>query len=247
MIFFISGNDTNIGKTFVSSLLVNSLSRKYSRIAYVKPIESGISKPYLSDLSQVKKFNKSLKNVDFFQFETFIEPVAPLTASLIEKVDVDYKKIVKQIKKFDHEYDLVVVEGAGGLRVPITKHKEIIDLIKSIQAKVILVVTPFLGTLNHTLMSVDTLKRRKIDLEGIIINFYPKKPNISELHNPILINEKKIKILGVVPRMTKISLKSPGLAVKTFFSSRLGGQFSSINFLKECKYKFELIIKKYAN
>lgn len=247
MIFFISGNDTNIGKTFVSSLLVNSLSRKYSRIAYIKPIESGISKPSLSDLAQVKKFNKSLKNVDFFQFETFIEPVAPITASVIEKVNINCKEIIKQIKKIDNEYDLVLVEGAGGLRVPITKDIEIIDLIKSLKAKVILVVTPFLGTLNHTLMSVDTLKHRKIDLEGIIINFYPKNPNISELHNPILINEKKIKILGVVPRMTEISLKSGKVSAKSFFSSRLGGQFSSINFLRECKYKFKLIIKKYAN
>ena len=166
---------------------------------------------------------------------------------MIEKVNINCKEIIKQIKKIDNEYDLVLVEGAGGLRVPITKDIEIIDLIKSLKAKVILVVTPFLGTLNHTLMSVDTLKHRKIDLEGIIINFYPKNPNISELHNPILINEKKIKILGVVPRMTEISLKSGKVSAKSFFSSRLGGQFSSINFLKECKYKFKLIIKKYAN
>ena len=246
MIFFITGNDTDIGKTFTASLLVKCLLKKFKTLAYVKPIESGIAKPSLSDFSQVKKFNIG-DNVDFFQFVTFREPVAPFTASIIEKRKINYNKIINEIKKLEKEYDLVLVEGAGGLRVPITKDKEIIDLIKSIKAKVILVMTPFLGTLNHTLMSVDTLKSKKINFEGVIINFYPKKPNISELHNPVLINEKKIKILGVVPKITKIALKSRSFRAKTFFSSQLGGEFNSKNFIKQCKSKLQLIIKKYAN
>ena len=77
---------------------------------------------------------------------------------------------------------MVIVEGAGGLRVPIGKNFEVIDLISTLKARTILVVLPFLGTINHTLLSVEALKRRKIKLEGVVINRYPKRPNISELY-----------------------------------------------------------------
>ena len=104
MIFFISGNDTNIGKTFVSALLLKSLSEKYNKIAYIKPIESGALKVNQSDLSFVKKFSNLVEKVDFFQFSLFKEPVAPLTASLIEKKKINYSQIVKNIKKLEKEY-----------------------------------------------------------------------------------------------------------------------------------------------
>lgn len=247
MIFFVSGNDTDIGKTFVSSLLLKSLSKKYNKIAYVKPIESGVSQISQSDLSFVKKSSDFGKKVDFFQFILFKEPVAPFTASLIEKRSISYPKIVKNIKTLEKEYDLLVIEGAGGLRVPITKSKEIVDLIKSIKAIVILVISPFLGTLNHTFMSIETLKVRKIPLEGVVINSYPYKPNISEVHNPIIINSRKIKILGVIPRMTNSLKKSKNIHLKSLFSPRFGGQFCQVDFIEKCQNKFEALLKKYAN
>ena len=247
MIFFILGNYTNIGKTFVSALLLKSLSEKYNKIAYIKPIESGALKVNQSDLSFVKKFSNLVEKVDFFQFSLFKEPVAPLTASLIEKKKINYSQIVKNIKKLEKEYDLLVIEGAGGLRVPITKSKEIVDLIKSIKAKVILVVTPFLGTLNHTFMSIETLKVRKIFLQGVIINSYPIRPNISEVHNPILMNTRRVKILGVVPRMTNSLKKSKNIHLRSFFSPDLGGQFCQIHFIEKCLKKFKILLKKYTN
>lgn len=246
MILFVSGNDTNIGKTFVSSLLIESISRKYNKIAYIKPIESGVLRASNSDFAYVKKFN-NFRNVDFFQFESFKEPVAPLTASILEKKDIDYSQIVKKIRQLEKNYDLLVVEGAGGLRVPITKSKEVVDLIKSIKARVLLVATPYLGTLNHTFMSIEVLKSRNISFEGVILNFYPKNPNISELHNPILINSKRIKILGVIPKISKISLKTNNYKLNSFFSHSLGGKFSDENFIKKIKKKFEILTKKYTN
>ena len=153
MIFFVSGNDTNIGKTFVSSLLIKLLKSKYEKVAYIKPIESGIKNLKNSDLSKVRNLYNLGEKVDFYQFSIFNEPVAPLTASIIEKKKINYQSIVKKIKKLESEYDIMLIEGAGGLRVPLTMDKEIVDLIKSIKASVLLVISPNLGTLNHTYMS----------------------------------------------------------------------------------------------
>lgn len=247
MILFVSGNDTGIGKTFVSSLLLRSLAKKYIKVAYIKPIESGVLNVSSSDLSIVKNFNSSTDNIDFFQFNVFKEPVDPFTAGLLEKKPIKYLEIIKKIKLIEKEYDLLLIEGAGGLMVPIAKNFEIIDLIQSLKAKVILVATPFLGTLNHTFMSLEALSSRKIIFEGVILNFYPKRPNISEIHNPILINNRKIKILGVVPLISKNILKSGNFKLKSFFSPSLGGHFSQVDFLKKCKNKFKILLRKYAN
>ena len=100
--------------------------------------------------------------------------------------------LTNNILKLEKDFDLVIIEGAGGLRVPITKNFEVIDLIKAINATVILVISPFLGTINHTLLSIEAMKSRKISFKGVVINFYPKNPNISELHNPVLLDQYKI-------------------------------------------------------
>ena len=96
-------------------------------------------------------------------------------------------------------------------------------------------------------MSHEALTSRKIIFEGVILNFYPKRPNISEIHNPILINKRKIKILGVVPLISKNILKSGNFQLKSFFSPSLGGNFSQVDFLKKCKNKFKILLRKYAN
>jgi len=247
MIFFVSGNDTNIGKTFVSSLLIKLLKDRYKKVAYIKPIESGIKNARNSDLFKVRNYYNLKDKVDFYQFNTFVEPVAPLTAAIIEKKKINYKSIVTKIKQLEKEYDILLVEGAGGLRVPLTQDKEVVDLIKSINARALLVISSKLGTLNHTYMSIEILKNRKITLEGVIINSYPQNPNISELHNPILINKKKVNILGVIPEISNNSKKNKNFRLKSFFHPCLGGQFNEQEFIKKCRDKFNLILKKYAN
>ena len=76
---------------------------------------------------------------------------------------------------------------------------------------------------------------------------YPKNPNISNLHNPILINKKKINILGVVPKISKSNQKNKNFRLKSFFHPLLGGQFSQREFIKKCQDKFNILLKKYAN
>ena len=128
MILFITGNDTNIGKTFVAALLTDCLSEKYKSIAVVKPIESGVNSTNKSDLDLIKALNKhNLDKLDFFNFYSFKKPLAPLTASILAKTNIKKEQITKNIHKLSKLYDLVIVEGAGGLRVPIGKNFNGVD------------------------------------------------------------------------------------------------------------------------
>ena len=245
MTIFVTGTATNIGKTFVTALLVGCLSSKYNKIAVVKPIESGVVKSSKSALNSIKKIlKKKSDKVDFYNFVTFKQPVAPFTASLINKKPIDFNMIVKNINHLKGKYDLVVIEGAGGLKVPITKKLQMIDLIKKIKADVILVTSPSLGTINHTLLSYEALKRMKIKFRGIIINNYPKKPNISEIYNPIIISQNNVKILGLVPRFSSSDSKKSKINYKNFFDPSLNGTFNLKNFLQTCNLKFSKISNK---
>jgi dethiobiotin synthetase len=247
MILFVTANDTNMGKTFVTALLIDCLIQKYDKIAVVKPIESGLRSINKSDLMFIRNINKkNLNKIDFFNFYSFEEPLAPLTAAILTKTNIKKNKIIDNIYKLSNFYDIVVVEGVGGLRVPIGKNFEVIDLIKELKAKTILVVSPSLGTINHTLLSVEALRRRKIRLEGIVINNYPKKPNISELYNPIIFKENKIKILGVVPTLTISDSNKLRYSSKKFFAPSLNGEFESKKFLLSCRYQFDKISAKFG-
>ena len=246
MILFVTANDTNMGKTFVTSLLIDCSIRKYNKIAVVKPIESGVDSINNSDLMFIKNMNKkNLNKIDFFNYYSFEQALAPITAAILTKTNIKKNLITKNIYKLSNIYDLVVVEGVGGLRVPIGKNFEIIDLINELKAKTILVVSPSLGTINHTLLSVEALERREIELEGVIINNYPKRPNISELYNPIIFRENKIKILGVIPKFTISDLKKLRYSSKKFFAPSLNGEFEPEKFLLDCQDKFDKISSKF--
>ena len=136
MVIYITANDTEIGKTFVTSLILNSLSKKNkrSKIAMIKPIESGVINYKNSDLGIINNNNKNLKNIDYFNFYSFKEPISPYTASLIENKKINYKSLIKKINSINEEYDITIVEGAGGLMVPITRNKKIIDMIKDLNS-----------------------------------------------------------------------------------------------------------------
>lgn len=151
---FISGTGTNIGKTIISSWLAVQTG-----FAYFKPIQTGSLEG--TDSMEVHK----LTNVKVYP-ETFCykEPVSPHLAAIIENDEIDIKKITLPKEKN------LIVEGAGGLLVPINKEYFMINLIKQFQTPVILVASAGLGTINHTLLSLESLNSQNIKVLGVILN-----------------------------------------------------------------------------
>ena len=156
--FIICGTDTDVGKTLISSFFVRGLD-----CYYWKPIQSGLEdetdSQFVERVSQVNK-KKILKEAYIFN-----NPVSPHWAA-----EIDGVKIIKSNLDLPNINKNLVIETAGGLMVPITRNFLQIDQIKIWNLPVILVCRSSLGTLNHTLLSIEALKKRKIKILGLIIN-----------------------------------------------------------------------------
>ncbi len=155
---FVAGIGTGIGKTVVSAILCNALKGDYW-----KPVQSGSKEGV--DSKTVKELSSHSPFTVFPETYSFREPLAPYQASLIEGTLVDPEKF--QIPTSERP---IVIEGAGGVLVPITRDFFVIDLIEKLRVQVVLVSKNYLGSINHTLLTIEMLKRRRIPILGIVFN-----------------------------------------------------------------------------
>ena len=158
---------------------------------------------------------------------------------MIEKDKIKFNTLVKKIYEVKKNSDITIIEGAGGLMVPLTPSKKIIDLIQVLESDCYLVVSPSLGTINHTLLSIEALKSRKISFKGIVINQYPENPGISEIYNPVFFSDNKIKINGVIPKMKKDKIPILFSNADKYLSKELGGKFNIKTFIKSRNLLFK--------
>ena len=185
--FIICGTDTDVGKTLISSFFVRGLQS-----FYWKPIQSGTetgtdSETILS-LSGIKK-EKILKEAYIFN-----NPVSPHWAAELDEKTIDINSL--GLPSIDGS---LIIETAGGLMVPITRNFLQIDLIKRWDLPVILVCRSSLGTLNHTLLSIEALKKRNIKILGLVIN------GEKHLDNPKTLHEfSKLTIIAEFPRLINL-------------------------------------------
>ena len=195
--YFISGTDTNVGKTIVSAVLATKLEAHY-----FKPIQCGLNKMNLKDSEVVKSLSNKAKILNELYF--LKKPLSPFVAAKQEKKKIDVNKILQFVKNLKTKK--LVIEGAGGLNVPINSNYLMSDLCQKLNTPLILVSRTKLGTINHTLMSLEVIKKKKIKLLGII--FFGKKEletfeTIKFFGKKIL--KKNIKILGRLPVAKKLS------------------------------------------
>ena len=198
--YFISGTDTNVGKTIVSAVLATKLEAHY-----FKPIQCGLNKMNLKDSEVVKSLSNKAKILNELYF--LKKPLSPYVAAKQEKKKIDVNKILQFVKNLKTKK--LVIEGAGGLNVPINSNYLMSDLCKKLDTPLILVSRTKLGTINHTLMSLEVIKQKKINLLGII--FFGKQEletleTIKFFGKKIL--KKNIKILGRLPVAKKLSKKT---------------------------------------
>ena len=197
--YFISGNDTNVGKTIVSATIVNKLEANY-----FKPIQCGKNQFSEIDSDVVKKFCPDTEIIPETYF--FKDPVSPNIASKKEKRKIYIKKILEITKK--NVEKKIIIEGAGGLQVPINNKILMSDLIKKIDLPLILVCKTTLGTINHSLLSIELIKNKKLNFKGLVFvgeNIHETIKTIEFFGKKIL--GKKINVLGKIPLVKKISSK----------------------------------------
>ncbi len=202
---FITGTDTGVGKTFVACGLIRAMKEKGLNVCPMKPVESGCrtSKGKLvpSDTNKLIKASGVNEPIDLINPYRLKHPLAPSVAADIEGVKIERRKILSAHSRLSKKYDITIVEGAGGIMVPVYKKYLFLDLAKDLNLPVVIVSRPGLGTINHTLLTIDALKNKGLDIPGVIINSSEKnRKGLSEKTNPEVIERLGgVSVLGSLP------------------------------------------------
>ena len=211
---FITGTDTGVGKSIFTVFLALSYLGRGKKIAIVKPLQTGLPKDtdFLKALIEDK--------IPFFNTYSFLLPAAPRIASKHENKTIDVKKIISDIKELENQFDHVIVEGIGGIAVPITDCGTdvlpcndvylVADLIKDLNYPVIVVARPSLGTINHTVLTIELAKQKGLHVLGFVISGYDERTNDTVIKTaPDAISDiTKIKCLIKIPYIREITYDS---------------------------------------
>ena len=173
---FITGTDTGVGKTLVAGGIAHILSRQGLKVGVFKPVASGCRRQREGLVSGDAEFLALCCN---FQFElslvnpvTFATPAAPVVCEEMENRRVDYEAIATAYRYICNNCDFVIVEGIGGVMVPITEHDTILDLAEAFALPAVVVARPTLGTINHSLMTIACVRAAGLRVAGVVINGY---------------------------------------------------------------------------
>lgn len=209
---FITGTDTGVGKTVVAAGLALVLKQRGIRVGVMKPVATGCSgegKRLVSEdavylFEAAENEHPSLTNPLRFR-----NPLAPSVASVIEKKEVPIEKIIKAYRELQRHYEFVIVEGIGGLLVPITKEYFVANLIHEFDLPLVIVTRGGLGAINHTLLTVDAAVIRGFEVRGIIFNRMPRVNfSMAEITNPKVIHDLTgIPILGSLPELEDVDVE----------------------------------------
>jgi len=176
-IYFVSGIDTNIGKTYATGIIARIWNEKGIRTITQKLVQTG-NKTISEDI----EIHRKLMGIPFTEEdkskitmpEIFSYPASPHLASKIDNRAINFKKIKQATDVLSGKYDAVLIEGAGGLMVPLTPDYLIIDYIKEMSYPLIFVTSGRLGSINHTLLSLEAVRRRDIKLHALVYNSFPE-------------------------------------------------------------------------
>ena len=183
---FVTATGTNVGKTYTTLQLIQAFSKHNIRVGVCKPIETGVADTPLDAqvlLEACQKVNPAfelLSPTDITAY-TFPLPAAPFSADTEQTIQIE--KILDKVDELSTLCELLIVEGAGGLMVPITQDFMMIDLIKSLNTKALLVTPSRLGCINDTLLSIAALETKEIDFDWCV-NLYEDREDFSEVTQP---------------------------------------------------------------
>jgi len=208
---FISGTDTDVGKTYVTAGLAVTLRRMGIDVGVMKPFAAGKAQKkgfksedveILANAAQVSDSEKLL-NPQFF-------PIAasPYTAWMNLKIKPQINSALSSFKTLSKIHSMMLVEGMGGIMTPILKNYFVIDLIKDMKIPAVLVTRTKVGTVNHTIMTVQMCQKYKIPLKGIIINDFDSDGYKTQELTRDLKSLTQVPILGSIPFIKDMSDES---------------------------------------
>jgi dethiobiotin synthetase len=204
MNYFVTGTDTGVGKTLVSCALLHGFAARGMRVAGMKPVAAGVDADGHNDDAKALLAASTLP-LRYEQVNPYClrDAIAPHIAAQRAGVAIDISVIAKSYRELAEKAEVVIVEGAGGLLVPLDAQRDCADLAKELALPVILVVGMRLGCLNHALLTVEAIAARGLTLSGWVANVLDgTMPALQE--NIEALRERIVSpLLGVVPYMAK--------------------------------------------
>lgn len=180
-VIFITGIDTESGKTMTTGLMARYLHKSNKSVITQKLVQTGCEK-----ISEDILTHRKIMGIDLTEDDKngltcpylFKYPASPHLSAKLENKKIDTDSITSATDTLLKKYDLLLLEGAGGLYVPLNDEFTIIDYIEIHNYPIIIVSSSKLGSINHTLLSLDAIKNRDLDVRGIIYNHFPKQDNV---------------------------------------------------------------------
>jgi dethiobiotin synthetase len=201
----VTGTDTGIGKTIIAGAIADWFRRQGKRIAVCKPAGSGCVHRREGLVSEDAEFLAHCANthhpLDVVCPVRYAEPLAPAIAAERVGAPLDWSVIDRAIQTMSRDSDVMIVEGVGGLMVPMDEKHTFLDVARWLQLPAVVVGRPALGTINHTLLTVNVLRDAGVKVAGVVINRYPAEtPTVAEETNPRAIERwGKVPVLAIVP------------------------------------------------
>ena len=191
---FITGTDTGVGKTVVAAALIRSLLELGVDVGVMKPVETGGG----GDSGVLQEAASSRDSIDVVSPYRLRHTLAPMVAAELERVTIELSKILDCYDLLSSCHEVVVVEGAGGVAVPITRGVWVSDLIAALGTPCVVVGRAGLGTINHTVLTIEHLQDRGVRVLGVVLNGF--KGNEAEEAGPGVIREMAgVEHLWVTP------------------------------------------------
>ena len=202
---FITGTDTGVGKSIASAAIAMLLRRKGHSVGVMKPVTSGCIERdghLVSEDAELLCFAAGVPLTPDCAPYLLKAPLAPSMAASKEGVRIDLQQIKEAYLRLAEQFDFVIVEGAGGLMVPLAGGLLIADLASLLGLPIAVVARPGLGTINHTLLTTFCARNMGLEVKGVIVNRYPEHPDEAQEYAPHLISSLSgCLLLGVFPEV----------------------------------------------
>ncbi len=212
--FFVTGTDTEVGKTLVSGALLLQLQKKYSKVITYKPVVAGVrlidgqlQNEDLVSLALASKHEaaKQVSNLCPYILET---PSAPHLVAKTNHIELSYEKMLGSYQALAKQTDAIVVEGVGGFKVPFHEGKNSADFAEDLALPVILVVGMRLGCINHALLTIEAIQSRGLTIAGWVANCISEM-NLLDQNIESLKDMIDAPLLGVIPKLDHQLIQTP--------------------------------------
>lgn len=224
---FVTATDTGIGKTVVSAGLAFALRSRGVKVGVMKPVATGCVGGGGRLVSEDAVFLFEAAENEYAPLTSpirFRTPVAPSIASIYEQKEIDLNVIRKAYRELQKRYDFIIVEGIGGLLVPIKNDYLVANLVRDMELPLVIVSHVNVGAINHTLLTVDSATIRGFAIKGIVFNRAPvANYSLAEMTNPRVIGELTgLPVLGTLPEIEELNVSKCRFGkLKEIFAERV--------------------------